>query len=179
MVAGPGRESKVERVRHLDSEPHFNRVYRSEYSRLVRLATILVGRRDVAEELVQETFLDAHRKWSRLHSYDRPDAWLRRGVLQRSMRHRGRVQKESALIARLVPARWIAAESWATVDPALFASISRLPRRQAQVLVLVVIDDCSFAEVATILKCSEETARTHYRRARTRLRGELASRQEP
>lgn len=42
----------------------FEDVYRSEYAPLVRLAVVLTGRLDVAEELVQDAFEAAHRRWA-------------------------------------------------------------------------------------------------------------------
>ena len=59
----------------------FEDVYRSEYAPLVRLAVVLTGRLDVAEELVQDAFEAAHRQWGHFGGYDRPGAWLRRVVL--------------------------------------------------------------------------------------------------
>jgi DNA-directed RNA polymerase specialized sigma24 family protein len=38
----------------------FAAFYEAEYRRMVRLAVALVGRRDVAEELVQDAFLTLH-----------------------------------------------------------------------------------------------------------------------
>ena len=48
-------------------------VFESEESGLLGYAIGLVGRRSVAEEIVQETFLRLHQVWSEV---DNPRAWL-------------------------------------------------------------------------------------------------------
>ena len=41
----------------------FSAFYEAEYRPMVRLAVALVGRRDVAEELVQDAFVTLHGRW--------------------------------------------------------------------------------------------------------------------
>ena len=52
-------------------------LFDSEESNLLRFAYSLTGRRAVAEEIVQEIFLQLHAKWAEVHD---PRAWLFRGV---------------------------------------------------------------------------------------------------
>src|SRR5450755_3344767 len=59
--------------------------YEAQYRAVVRLAAALVGRWDVAEELVQDAFIALYPRWTRISSYDAPDAWLRRVVLNRAL----------------------------------------------------------------------------------------------
>ena len=42
----------------------FDDFYRTEYAAAVRLAWTLTGRQDVAEEIAQDAFLAAHRRWT-------------------------------------------------------------------------------------------------------------------
>jgi len=65
--------------------PAFDQLYRSDYRRLVALAYGLSGSRSAAEELAQEAFLAAHRRWNEIGAYDDPSAWLRRVVVNRSV----------------------------------------------------------------------------------------------
>jgi hypothetical protein len=60
------------------AELAFEQLYRSDYRRLVALAYGLSGSRTAAEELAQEAFLAAHRRWDEVGAYDDPSAWLRR-----------------------------------------------------------------------------------------------------
>ncbi|MCH7845995.1 MAG: sigma-70 region 4 domain-containing protein, partial [Acidobacteria bacterium] len=50
-----------------------------------------------------------------------------------------------------------------------WAVVRRLPRRQAQTVALVFIEDLSTSDVAEILGCAEATVRVHLHRARQRL----------
>lgn len=77
-------------------EDGFAALYRARYAHMVRMATLLVDRRDVAEEVVQEAFVQLYQRWA---SVDCPDAYLRtcvvhgcRDLLRRRRllrRHRG------------------------------------------------------------------------------------------
>jgi RNA polymerase sigma factor (sigma-70 family) len=52
---------------------------------------------------------------------------------------------------------------------AVWTALRRLPRRQAEVVVLTYFAGLSNAEAAMVMGCSVETARTHLGRARVRL----------
>ena len=56
-------------------------LFDQEESALLRYAYSLVGRREVAEEIVQEVFLQLHARWKEV---DAPRAWLFRAVRNRA-----------------------------------------------------------------------------------------------
>ena len=59
-------------------------LFEAEESGLLRFAIGLVGRRMVAEELVQETFLRLHQIWSQVEN---PRAWLYRSLRNLALNH--------------------------------------------------------------------------------------------
>ena len=59
-------------------------LFDSEETPLLRYAFSLVGRRAVAEEIVQEVFLQLHTHWD---DVDSPKAWLFRSVRNRAFNH--------------------------------------------------------------------------------------------
>lgn len=59
-------------------------VFAAEEAPLVRYAYGLVGRREVAEELVQDAFLRLHQQWEQV---EKPRAWLYRCVRNRAYNH--------------------------------------------------------------------------------------------
>jgi len=66
-------------------EPHkIAAVFEVEESGLLRYALGLVGRRSVAEELVQETFLRLHQVWAEVEN---PRAWLYRSLRNLALNH--------------------------------------------------------------------------------------------
>jgi len=59
-------------------------LFRSEESALLRYAYGLTSRRAIAEEIVQDVFLQLHRHWDEVNN---PRAWLYRSVRNRSLNH--------------------------------------------------------------------------------------------
>ena len=146
----------------------FDELYRRDFHSLVALAYGLSGSRTAAEEVVQEAFLAAHRRWGRIGRYDDPGLWLRRVVLNRSV---------SAIRRRVAEARALTRLRARPHRPALlperhddlWRAVRRLPPHQAKAVVPHYVDDCSVAEIATILGCTDGTVKTHLHRARRTL----------
>jgi RNA polymerase sigma factor (sigma-70 family) len=87
----------------------FESAYRRHFSAVFRFARSLVGRRDVAEDLTADAFLELHRHFDRIHVEELP-AWLFVVVRNRA-RDRWRRQ--------LVEQRHLegVARDWATAAP--------------------------------------------------------------
>ena len=146
----------------------FESFYRSHHHAILRTALALTHDQRAAEDLTQDAFVAARRKWSRIAVYDRPDLWVRRVVINLSVSRLCRTGREAKALLRLRHRTHLTTEL-APPDPELWAAIAALPTRQAQVIVLVVVEDLSTADVAQILDCGTETVRTHLRRAKARL----------
>jgi RNA polymerase sigma-70 factor (sigma-E family) len=151
-------------------------IYLDEYVALLRLAWALSGTTAAAEDLVQDVFVSAQRHWDDLRVHDAPGAWLRHALINCARsRWRRTASEQRALRKRGEP------------DPALTISepthelwqaVRRLSRRQREVIVLVYLEDRTVADAAQILGCSEDTARTHQRRALARLARDLDEEQQ-
>jgi RNA polymerase sigma-70 factor (ECF subfamily) len=150
----------------------FSAFYEAEYRPMVRLAVALVGRRDVAEELVQDAFVSLHGRWDRVSNYESPEGWLRRVVVNRAMSALRRRAVEVRLLGRLSRLRERHSEVPA-VDGEIWQAVAALPKRQAQVIALMFVEDLTVAEIAAVLECEENTVRTHLRRARQSLAARL------
>jgi RNA polymerase sigma-70 factor (sigma-E family) len=150
----------------------FEALYAGSYDRLVRLARLSSADGVPAEEIVQDAFMAAHRRWPSISSYDMPSMWLRRVVANRSASTVRRRVAEARALTRVA--------TWANrPDPLpeqhdeLWRAVRRLPPQQAKALLLRYVDDRTVAETASILGCSEGTAKTHLHRARRSLAGAL------
>jgi RNA polymerase sigma factor (sigma-70 family) len=72
--------------------PTLRTLFDSEESNLLRFAFSLTGRRAVAEEIVQEVFLQLHTKWAEVNE---PRAWLFRCVRNRAFHYLRKSRRET------------------------------------------------------------------------------------
>ena len=136
-------------------------LYRSQWTPMVRLAWLMLGSREVAEDVVQDAFLGVARSWDRVHS---PVAYLRTAVVNGAREHARRFQRAAALVER-------------APDPVLPVELSHmwglvqdLPDRQRHAVVLRFYLDLDFKQIADLLGCRSATARSLVRRALISLR---------
>lgn len=66
-------------------------IFLAEESKLLRYAFGLVGRREIAEEIVQEAFLQLHAHWDDVRE---PVPWLYRSIRNRSANHHRDTRRE-------------------------------------------------------------------------------------
>ena len=148
--------------------PGFDQFYADNWDAVAGLAYALSGSRVASEDLAQEAFLAAYRRWETIGGYDNPSAWVRRVVANRSVSVFRRTTAEARAILRLSGEHGPLPELSPEAADVLRA-VRRLPRRQAQVVVLHYLQDLPLSEVALVLDRSVETIRTHLRRARKTL----------
>jgi RNA polymerase sigma factor (sigma-70 family) len=156
----------------------FDVVYRREIRRLVGLATLLSGNRSAGEDIAQEAFAVAYRRWEEVGRLDDPAGWVRRVVVNQSVSSIRRRMVEVRAVARLGRQRSEATlpEMSAEAEE-LWATVGRLPRRQVQVIVLHYAERMTLSEIATLLGCSKESVNTHLRRGRQTLAEQLEKEQ--
>src|SRR3954454_5481450 len=74
---------------HRDND--FDEFCRRDYATVAGLAFVLTGDWTVAEDLTQDAFFAAFRRWDALQSYDNRGAWVRRVVANRAVSWRRRL----------------------------------------------------------------------------------------
>lgn len=149
-------------------------MYAREFVPVVRLLAAMTGRVDVAEELAQDVFVTTHNRWDEIRDYDRPEAWIRKIAVNRATSWLRRRSVEARLMMRLGGRPTPSAAVPESAD-ATWRVVRALPRRQAQVIALVYLEDRDVADVAAILGCSVDTVRTHLRRGRLALSTRLGA----
>jgi RNA polymerase sigma-70 factor (ECF subfamily) len=148
----------------------FDAFFRAHYRSVTGLAYVLCGDKGRAEDLAQEAFADAHRSWRKIGGYEDPGAWVRRVVTNKAISLRRRRSAESSAFVRLLGRPPATGTETATVDAsAMWSAVRALPRRQAQVVALMFLDELDVAEVARVLQCGEATVKTHLHRAKVAL----------
>jgi RNA polymerase sigma-70 factor (ECF subfamily) len=72
--------------------PTLRSLFESEESNLLRFVYSLTGRRAVAEEIVQEVFLQLHARWNQVHE---PRAWLFRSARNQALHYLRKSRREA------------------------------------------------------------------------------------
>jgi RNA polymerase sigma factor (sigma-70 family) len=151
-------------VREAAPEPaSLEAVYRASWLALTRLAYLLVGDRNEAEDIVQTVFMTAAARWDRI---DEPGAYLRRAVVNRAHDAHRRTLRTAAIVTpRVSPGEPDLDEAW--------TFIQALPVAQRTVVVLRFYEDLGLIEIASLLGRPASTVRSDLRRALTKLKGSL------
>ncbi len=147
----------------------FDDFYAATSRRTLALAHALTGNWGDAEDLVQDAFAAAARRWDQVGLYDDPSSWVRRLVLNRSVSRWRRLQREALAVVRLGNRTDDAIPVDDPTDPAFWAAVRRLPAQQARAVALFYVEDLSVDEIARQLQCSTGTVKTHLSRARAAL----------
>ena len=155
----------------------FSTLYRREFHAVVALVFGLSGSRTAAEDLAQDAFAAAHRKWDRVGAYDDPGAWVRRVAMNHAVSGVRRRAAEVRALVRIGGRRELPAPL-AERDAEVWKAIRALPVRQAQAVALFYVEDRTVAEIAAVLGCSEGTVKTHLYRARQSLSAALGEPEE-
>jgi RNA polymerase sigma-70 factor (ECF subfamily) len=157
----------------------FEEVYRTHSPRLFGLICRLVGRVD-AEDLLQETFLAAHRKLALYRGEAALGTWLFRLATNLCIDH---LRSRRSRWAQLTDELDDDFESHAAgVGPVLGAidrldlerAIAALPAGARLVFVLHDVEGFEHREIASLLGVSDGTSKSQLHRARLRLRSILA-----
>lgn len=152
----------------------FEIFYQEHYRALLSVAVALTMDRAAAEDLVQETFMSAHRRWDRISQYENPKAWLRRVLVNRATSRRRRLGSEMRAVTRMGPPQPVEPDLSAETSE-VWSAVRRLPRRQRQAVALHYVAQLSMNEVADVMGCSTGTVKSHLHRARETLKAPLAS----
>ena len=162
IAASAADEPDVER----DAEAALTDLYRVHALRLIRLAYVMLGDRQAAEDVVQEAFAGLYRRWGRLTDHAKAAQYLRSSVMNgcRTVLRRNRPVME---LSDLDPAATSAETAVLAGEEqrALMRAIRRLPGRQREALVLRFYLDEPDAEIARLMGIREGTVRSTTHRA--------------
>jgi RNA polymerase sigma factor (sigma-70 family) len=162
----------------------------AQHDRWLRTVVLArVGEAAAVDEVMQEVAVAALRQQAPLVDATKAAPWLYRVALSQSLLYRRKQGRRRKLVARYAervrpmphdtrtrdPLDWLLAdERQAMVRQAL----RRLPRREAEVLLLKYTENWSYEQLAQRLGVSESAVESRLHRARARLRHELAALEE-
>ena len=160
-------------------EAAWRRIYDETSGPLFNFLCYHTGDREMALELLQETYVTA---LERLGSYAGAGAlggWLRAIALRKSLDWRRRValrlRKLTALARENTSlSRTHSEDTYPGLGDGFQRTLDRLSDKQRAALLLRELEDLSFSQIAKALDCGEPTARVHYHRACRNMRKWLA-----
>ncbi len=145
-----------------DPDLAFVVLYRERYLPMVRLATLLVDRVDLAEDITQEAFAVVYRRWREL---DSPAGYLRLTVVNRC--------RDALRRRRIARGHPVAPTIAHDAPDELADAISRLPARQRVAVVLRFYEDLTIEQIAEVMGTRPGTVKSWLHRAMARLRQEM------
>lgn len=139
-------------------------LYQRRYVTFVRLAYLITGSRDVAQDIVQDSFVAASRSWDRVRD---PEPYVRAIVVNgcRAWSRRQRLERRHARADERVDA---------PVPDELWDALVSLNPRQRAAIVLRFYADLPDDDIGRLLGCRPATVRTAIHRALRQLRREIA-----
>jgi RNA polymerase sigma-70 factor (ECF subfamily) len=165
-----------------EAREKFTEVVDACYQRIFRGALAVAGDRHLAEELVQETFVTAFKKFDRFSGNSSPFTWLY-GIMLNKYRDHCRKKKLLRRLGFVRPgdsrveadnvgdADIILSGELASRDDCgvLVEAVNRLPFKMRTVIAMHYFDDLPLDEIAGILKCHVGTVKSRLFNARKRL----------
>ncbi|GIL18293.1 MAG: RNA polymerase sigma-H factor [Oligoflexia bacterium] len=170
----------VERVKGGDKKA-FSILVKRHQRGLMRLSVRFVKDIDMAEDVVQESFIKAYERLASFEARASFKSWLFQ-IAVNTAKNKLRERKEGTFDIQDVQLG-IAPQAESTlvqtsVSQIIQKFVDDLPQRQKTALVLRVYEDLSFKEIADIMECPYDTAKANYRHALMKLKGDIETHQE-
>jgi RNA polymerase sigma-70 factor (sigma-E family) len=142
------------------------RLYEKHSGRAFRLAYLLTGDHDLAEDLVQDAFVKLIGRFADLRNPQSFDVYLRRTIVNLSYGQFRRRRTERAYLARERGHAECTSDAFPDVErkDELWTQMQRIAPRQRAALVLRYYEDLSEHQAADVLGCSLRTVKSLVRR---------------
>ncbi len=131
----------------------------------IRLAFLLTGDHDAAEDIVQDAFVRLFGRFQELRNRDAFETYLRRTVVNLSRDRFRRLRLERSHAARAVSAPHEGIASHIEDRDIIRSALRTLPHRQRAALVLRFYVDLSEHQTAEVLQCSVPAVKSLVARA--------------
>jgi RNA polymerase sigma-70 factor (ECF subfamily) len=154
----------------------YSRLVDRHYDRCARIASRILGKREDAEEAVQDAFHRAFRALEDYEDRERFAAWLARILVNQCRTMLARTRRREAVFPDIEPPETVVQVGDASRDgpwPELDEALALLPDEQREALVLKYADDLTYEEMAKITGAGESALKMRVSRAFSRLRALL------
>ena len=144
----------------------FSELVKRHQKALLRMCLRILRDQDLAEDVVQDSFIKAYRK---IHSFEGRSAfksWLFQIAVNTARNKLRGMKREVVDIDKVSLSVGATAEKGLIQDvvkEALLQQVERLPDKQRTALMLRIYEDMSFKEIAQVMDCPYDTAKANYR----------------
>jgi RNA polymerase sigma-70 factor, ECF subfamily len=159
----------------VEHEEDFRRFYEAAFGRIAGQLFLVTGDLQDAEDLTQEAFARASVRWSRLRTYDLPEAWVRRVALRLATDRFRRARRGLVALRRLDPEPRVPTVSVEAL--ALAEELRALPLAWRKAIVLHHLAGMPVQEAARTLGVPAGTVKTWLARGRRVLAERLGEQQ--
>jgi RNA polymerase sigma-70 factor (sigma-E family) len=153
--------------------PTFEEYATVAWPTLYRYAYLLAGNHADAEDIAQQTLMNAYRSWARVRHADSPTAYLRRMLTNTYLSQRRPKGRRLELLTDTPPEPGHRPVGGPEDRMVLWPHVKLLPPRQRAVIVLRYYEDLTEGEIADALGCSRGNVKSTAHRALKALRAAL------
>jgi len=159
----------------VDPDQEYVEFFTATWPRLYRTALAITGDRGSAEDALQAAYAKAYASWGRVRRAERPDAYVRRMVVNEVLgsrrygwwrRERPHDRIESMETGAVSPSP----EPGVVDRDAIWTAVRALPVGQRAVIVLRYYEDLSEEQIAEVLGCSRGNVKSQASAALANLR---------
>lgn len=159
----------------------FSELVKRHQSALLRTCTRMVKDEELAEDIVQETFVKVFRKIHLFEGRSSFKSWLYQIALN-TARNKLRSNRLDMISMDHVQLSTKATAESSLVEndirEILKLEVARLPDRQRMALELRIYEDLSFQEIAEIMECPYDTAKANYRHGILKIKSALEANEQ-
>ena len=173
-LRGDPRKNMIDRAATLNSAPRWAQLYAEYGSWAVRVAFLVSGDEEFAQDIAHDAFLKAATRYQHIRKPDSFKAYLRRTIINSSRNHARRKQIYFRKLSLLIE-REEAPDGLQRIEGAqqLRPHLMSLPYRQRAAIVLKFFEDLDDYEIATMLRCTPAAAKSLVRRSVLALRSRM------
>ncbi|MCB0394840.1 MAG: sigma-70 family RNA polymerase sigma factor [Bdellovibrionales bacterium] len=151
----------------------FSELVRRHQKSLLRLCMKMFRDLDLAEDIVQESFIKSYEKIHLFEGRSSFKSWLFQIAVNTGKNRLRSMKRETVDLEKVSLSIDAEAEqdlAHQDIKKVLIEEVERLPERQRVALTLRVYEDLSFKEIAQIMNCPYDTAKANYRHGLMKIR---------
>lgn len=154
----------------------FSELVKRHQKVLLRVVLRFTRDLDLAEDVLQDSFVKAYQKIHQFEGRSSFKSWLFRIAINTAKNKLRSLKKDQVSIDDVQVSKGAEAESAllrAAVEKKMKEEIDELPAKQRTALMLRVYEEMSFKEIAQIMECPYDTAKANYRHGLMKLKAAM------